>query len=131
MSEVAEAGFTNKQLRLGGFDAIDMKDVMKLSVKQCKEAGYTAYELRVVGFLASELKEAGFAAEDLATCCKPGEIYRTGFSKDVLKPLGFWKHDGEWQYYNGYWSCCHSLDGESIFCQALKSRNTLGSDLAC
>ena len=44
------------------------------------------------------------------------EIFRAGYSKDELKPLGLWAHDGTWQQYNQYWSCCFDLDKKSKFC---------------
>ena len=129
--EVSDAGFTNKQLMLGGYDAVDMKENLKLTAQQCRDAGYMAKELKKVGFMPAELKEAGYPATELATCCNPKEMFKAGYNKEVLKPLGFWKHDGEWQYYNQYWSCCHSLDSDSRFCIGLKKPNTVGSDLAC
>ena len=121
-AEAASAGFTHEQLRRGGYDAVDMKETLKLTAGQCKTAGYGARDLKRVGFLAAELKEAGFSATELGQCCNPTEMSRAGFEKEVLKPLGYWKHDGEWQYYNQYWSSCHSLEGESIYCVALKER---------
>ena len=47
------------------------------------------------------------------------ELKRGGFSKDELKPLGVWIHDGTWQNYNQHWSCCLAVDKKSPYCKAL------------
>ena len=46
------------------------------------------------------------------------EILRAGYPKEKLKPLGLWPHDGQWQSYNNYWSCCFSLEKTSTCCAA-------------
>lgn len=71
---------------------------------------YTAKDLRDSGYTAFELKNAGFTA---------GELFRGGYTKEHLKPIGFYQHDGTWQNYNCYWSCCHSTDKNSVFCQTI------------
>ena len=120
--DCASAGFTHQQLRRGGFTAAHLKEDLKLGARACKQAGYTCKEMIKVGFIANEMKIAGFTASEIADSCSAGEMLRAGFTKDVLKPLGKWEHDGDWQIYNQYWSCCHSLDSESTYCQNLTEK---------
>ncbi len=44
------------------------------------------------------------------------ELFRAGFTKQELRPIGCWKHDGKWQAYNRYWDCCYELDPKSKYC---------------
>jgi hypothetical protein len=85
-----------EDLKLAGFNA-----------KECRSCGFTAKDLKDVGYLPLEVKQAGY---------NPGEMFRAGFNKSELKPIGCWKHDGSWQNYNCYWSCCHSLEKSSEYC---------------
>jgi hypothetical protein len=44
---------------------------------------------------------------------------RAGYKKEELKPLGIWPHDGKFQMYNQYWSCCYNIDRTTIFCEQI------------
>ena len=120
--ECRHAGFTDRQLREGGFEAIELKEELSMTCADLRAAGYEAAALRQVGFLATDLRTAEFTVKDISSCCRAGEMRRAGFDKDQLKPLGMWKHDGEWQFYNQYWSCCHSIDATSVYCVGLHDR---------
>ena len=78
-----------------------------------------------VGYRAKELRDIGFTASDLKPYYPPEELHRCGFTKDYLKPIGAWKHDGEWQFYNQYWGCCFSLEKNSLYCVPLKNPDSL------
>lgn len=69
----------------------------------------------------------GFTAAELAPFYSPHELARSGYSKEELKPVGAWKHDGQWQAYNQYWNCCFSLDKASIYCEPLKNMESLSA----
>ena len=70
----------------------------------------------------------GFTAAELAPFYSAHELARSGYTKEELKPVGAWKHDGEWQSYNQYWNCCFSLDKASIYCEPLKNMERLNSN---
>jgi len=90
-----------------------------LNLAQLKDAGYDPLSLKEIGFTAAELKSVGFSAEAVMPYYSPGEILRAGYLKTELKPLGLFPHDGEWQLYNNYWSCCHDLDKKSKYCASI------------
>lgn len=99
---------------------MDLKDHLLLNQEQLRDAGYDALELRTCGYRCQELKKIGFSARDLCDVggFDAGEIIRSGYPKDDLKPLGIWPHDGVFQNYNQYWSCCLSMSKGSVYCQA-------------
>ncbi len=137
LMDVSSAGFGHNRLMRAGFTAIEMKEDLQLTLEQLIKAGFQAVHLKAVGFRAFELKAAGFLAKQLRQFFIPEgkqnlskgsffalynwyivylEILRCGYSKNELKPLGLWPHDGEWQHYNQYWSCCFSLNKKGKFC---------------
>jgi len=116
-ADVFAAGFSHIRLRLAGYTALDLCEGLHLSVEELKNAGFTAAQIRkATGVIASELKTAGFSALACSECATPGELLRAGFTKAELKPIGAWLHDGEYSYYNSYWSCCLATDRESQYC---------------
>lgn len=44
------------------------------------------------------------------------ELLRAGYTKNELKPLGAWQHDGVFKSYNQYWDCCFGLDRNTKYC---------------
>jgi hypothetical protein len=73
-----------------------------------------------VGSLAADQRRAGATAVELRGLYSPEELQRAGYTKEELKPVGIWAHDGQWQLYNQYWSCCFSLDKNSVYCSPLR-----------
>lgn len=123
--DVSSAGFTPLKLREAGFNAQEIQSDLHLNESDLKTAGFGAEELRDVGYRAKELKDIGFSAIDLQPFYPPEELIRSGFTKDDLQPIGAWKHDGQWQIYNQYWSCCFSLEKNSHYCIPLKNSDNL------
>jgi intracellular multiplication protein IcmE len=154
--EVHEAGFSHLRLIEAGFTAADLKDYLNLSLVELRQAGFKAGQLKAVGYIASELRAVGATAAEIKPYFTPGgkvtafltplpsltsfdmrtlffvtptEILRAGYPKDKLKPLGLWPHDGQWQHYNNYWSCCFSLDKTTTCCAATQPTGTETSSL--
>jgi hypothetical protein len=67
-------------------------------------------------FSLDELKNAGFGASEVVKVFSATDLKRIGYTKDELKPLGSWPHDGNWQTFNQYWDCCFNLDYNSECC---------------
>ena len=119
-SQVASAGWSASRLQSAGYEAIELKEELKLDCSALRSAGYRATELRRIGFIAADLKAAGFSAREMLPCCPPPELSRAGFVKSDLKPIGAFPHDGTWNSYNCFWSCCHSTDSQGLYCQPTK-----------
>lgn len=118
-------GFTNQQLYDAGYRADELREELNFSCDDLKECGYSANDQKMCGFLVNDLKASGYTSTEIAACSTPGEMMRAGYGKDVLKPMGMWRHDGTWEYYNSYWSCCHSINQNSKFCVASTTDHTL------
>jgi len=119
--QVSDAGFSASRLQSAGFEAIELKEELHLDCTALKLAGYKASEVRKVGYLPGDLKTAGYGPGDMLSCCTPAELVRAGFTKNELKPIGAHLHDGQWQLYNSYWSCCYSTDSTGQYCLATKN----------
>ena len=76
--DLVKAGFSLRQLKETGFTAEELRPVFTL--KLLNEAGFNAQDLKDAGFSLKELKDAGFNAQDLKDA---------GFSLKELKDAGF------------------------------------------
>lgn len=87
------------------------------------------YPLKTQGlFSLSELKTAGFNASEVVGTFPPTVLVRNGYTKEELKPLFSWPHDGQWQLYNQYWDCCFSLDSNSTCCGVTRPVRSSGTE---
>lgn len=77
-----------------------------------------------MGYHSNELRAIGFTAAELVGLFDPEQLVRGGYSKEELKPIGAWKHDGQWQMYNQYWNCCYNLNSNSVYCEPLKMEHS-------
>ena len=75
--------------------------------------------------LPTDLRAAGCKVHDVKDLYSSEELQRGGYTKEELKPEGLWPHDGQWQMYNKYWSCCFGLDKASLYCMQLHSQRAL------
>lgn len=153
--QVFEAGFNIKRLRQAGYSASEISRDCHCTNVELKHAGFTATQLKVgvtpapfeiqkcniheifqieliqaVGCLASDLRLAGCKVQELKDLYSSEELQRAGYTKDELKPQGVWPHDGQWQIYNQYWSCCFGLDKASPYCVPLHSSRQNSTEVA-
>ena len=85
---IIEAGYTAKELKEGGFKAIELKREFRTS--ELKDGGYTAKELKDADFTASDLKAAGFTVRDLKEGgFNAGKLKEAGYTVEYLKEAGF------------------------------------------
>ena len=95
-----------------------LRERLHVEAAELYQAGYTADELRLLGYRANELKQLGMSAKVLKDGnFNEGEVMRAGYTKEELKPIGCWPHDGQWNNYNQHWTCCQCLDKKRLFCE--------------
>ncbi|MDF1645980.1 MAG: type IVB secretion system protein DotG/IcmE [Legionellaceae bacterium] len=93
MDDVRKAGCDPEKLRAlreRGVSAAAIQRISACSLKQLKEAGFTADELRRAGASAAALRAAGFSPEALKKAgYSARELMNAGFSPEELKAAGF------------------------------------------